>query len=267
MRHPPYLPRFSTVPHLSWCCKPRRAVIGFCTFALFVGAAPIQAGAQDWLSQLLGPRILESPRRPGSHRRVPAPSLVVPAGDFGFSMEQCWKSKEPAVKVDHCAIVISQSSDRKILERAFNRRGHAYMAVGRFVDAANDFTAVITLNSKIAGYFDNRQNAYRAMGQLDDALNLANRAVRLAPTYAFVYGGRGNVFADLSRYDLAIDDYTKAISLGSKNGGLFLDRGKIFVRAGQLSYPNVWGNVTSDALPRRPASDRSRPIRPQRSAL
>ncbi len=267
MRHPPYLPCFSTLPHLSWCCKPRRAVIGFCTFALFVSAAPIQAGAQDWLSQLLGPRILESPRRPGSPRTVPARSLVAPAGDFGFSMEQCWKSKEPAVKVDHCTIVISQSSNRKILERAFNRRGHAYMARGRFVDAANDFTAVIRMNSKIAGYFDNRQNAYRAMGRLDDALNDANRAVRLAPTYAFAYGGRDNVFADLGRYDLEIDDYTKAISLDSKNGGLFLDRSKLFVRAGQLSYPNVWGNVTSDALPRRPAFDRSRPICPQRSVL
>jgi tetratricopeptide (TPR) repeat protein len=233
MRHPPFLSRFPTLRHL--CCKLRRAVIGFCTFALLVSAAPIQAGAQDLLSQFLGPlfgpRILDSPRRPRSPRGVTAPRT----GDFGFSMEQCGNSKEPAVKVDHCSFVISHSSDPKILERAFNRRGLAYMSLNRFAEAANDFTAVIRRNPRIAGYFDNRQNAYRGMGRLNEALNDANRAVRLAPTYAFVYGGRGTVFAEMGRYDLAIEDYTKAISLDSRNAGLFAGRGKISATAGQLN--------------------------------
>jgi hypothetical protein len=88
-----------------------------------------------------------------------APSSVARGGDFRSSMEQCGKSKEPAVKVDHCSVVISQSSDRRILERAFNRRGLAYMDLNRFAEAANDFTSVIRLNPRIAGYYDNRQNA------------------------------------------------------------------------------------------------------------
>jgi S1-C subfamily serine protease len=162
------------------------------------------------------------------------PSLVARV-DFRFSLEQCGKSKEPAVKVEHCSVVISQSSDGKILERAFNRRGLAYMDLNRFAEAANDFTSVIRLNPRIAGYYDNRQNAYRAMGRLQEALNDANKAIRLAPTYSFVYVGQGNVFADMGQYDLAIEDYTKAISLDSGNAGLFVDRGKIFAKSGQLS--------------------------------
>ncbi len=164
-----------------------------------------------------------------------APSLVAHTGDFRFSMEQCGKSTEPAVKVDHCSVVISQSSDRRILERAFNRRGLAYMGLNRFAEAANDFTVVIRLNPRIAGYYDNRQNAYRAMGRLQEALNDANKAIRLAPTYSFVYVGQGNVFADMGRYGLAIEDYTKAISLNSRNAGLFVGRGKIFAKAEQLN--------------------------------
>ena len=42
------------------------------------------------------------------------------------------------------------SWDPKILERAFNRRGLAYMSLNQFAEAANDFTAVIRLNPRIA---------------------------------------------------------------------------------------------------------------------
>ena len=161
-------------------------------------------------------------------------SSGIRAVDFEFSMEACRNSKEPAVKVDHCTRVISQSSDRKILERAFNRRGLAYMDLKQFGEAAKDFTEVIRLNPRIAGYFDNRQAAYKEMGRLADALSDANRAVQLAPTYSFVYRSRGLVFTDLGRYDFAIDDYTKGLSLDSNDSGLLADRGETFVKAGKL---------------------------------
>lgn len=163
-----------------------------------------------------------------------APALAAGPGNLAFSMDQCRNGKEPAVKVDQCSVIISQSADPKIRERAFNRRGHAYMALNRFAEAAHDFTAVIRLNPRIAGYYDNRQNALRALGQMDDALADANEAVRLAPAYSFVYGGRGNVFTDMGRYDLALQDYATAISLDPKNAGLFVGRGKIFVKVGRL---------------------------------
>src|ERR1700730_9581273 len=150
-------------------------------------------------------------------------------GDFGASMEQCGQSKVQAEKIEYCSIVISRSSDRKILERAFNRRGLAYMDLQRFAEAAKDFTEVIKINPRIAGYFDNRQNAYKAMGRLSDALNDANKAIELAPTYAFVFRGRANIYADMGRYDLALSDYDQAITLEPKDAGLFVDRGKVYV--------------------------------------
>ncbi len=154
-------------------------------------------------------------------------------GDLASSMDQCRNAKDPAVRVDQCSAAIAQSANPQIRERAFNKRGHAYMELKRFTEAADDFTAVIRLNPKIAGYYDNRQNALKALGRLDDALADANKAVRLAPDYSFVYGSRGDVFTEMGRYDLALRDYTTAISLDPKNAGRFVTRGKIFVKAGR----------------------------------
>jgi uncharacterized caspase-like protein/Tfp pilus assembly protein PilF len=155
-------------------------------------------------------------------------------GDFGPSLEQCGKSKVQAEKIEYCSFVISRSSDRRILERAFNRRGLAYMDLQKFAEAAKDFTEVIKINPRIAGYFDNRQNAYKAMGRLSDALNDANKAIELAPTYTFVFRDRANVYADMGRYDLALRDYDHAITLEPKDAGLFVDRGKVYVKAQQI---------------------------------
>jgi tetratricopeptide (TPR) repeat protein len=161
-------------------------------------------------------------------------SSSVSASDFHFSMNQCQKSKAASAKVEHCAAVIQQSKDPRVLERAFNSRGLANMELNRFGDAVNDFSAAIHLSPRIAGYYDNRQGAYKSLRRLDDALNDANMAVRLAPNYAFVYSSRGTVYDEMGRFDLAIGDYTTAISLDPRNAGLHFGRGKILAKAKRL---------------------------------
>ncbi len=165
---------------------------------------------------------------------ITGPSSLAGASDFGFSVDQCGKSKVASVKVGYCTAVIQKSNDPRILERAFNRRGHANMELNRFADAVSDFSEVIRLNPRIAGYYDNRQNAYKSLGQLGDALNDANAAIRFAPNYAFVYRARGNVYVEMGRLDLAVGDYTTAISLDPRDAGLLLDQGKILAKAGHL---------------------------------
>ena len=165
---------------------------------------------------------------------ITGPSSLAGASDFGFSVDQCGKSKVASVKVGYCTAVIQKSNDPRILERAFNRRGHANMELNEFADAVSDFSEVIRLNPRIAGYYDNRQNAYKSLGQLGDALNDANAAIRFAPNYAFVYRARGNVYVEMGRLDLAVGDYTTAISLDPRDAGLLLDQGKILAKAGHL---------------------------------
>lgn len=170
---------------------------------------------------------------------IDASQFTIPASPgsgppaLAFSIE-CRNATAPADKIKQCSAVISQSADPKIRERAFNRRGLAYMELKRFPEAVSDFTAVIRLNPKIAGYFDNRQNAFKGQGRLEEALADANEAVRLAPTYSFVYFGRGNIFTVMGRSNLALKDYTTAISLDPNNAGLYGGRGEIFLKIGSL---------------------------------
>ena len=153
------------------------------------------------------------------------------AARLNTAIAQCGKSKIDAERLDACSIVISATRNPVLLERAYNRRGHANMALSRYEAAANDFTQIIRLNPRVAGYFDNRQNAYRSFGRMDSALADANEAVRLAPNYPFVYYGRGSLYALWGKYGLAISDYNTAISLEPLNSYAYLDRGKIYAKA------------------------------------
>jgi S1-C subfamily serine protease len=155
------------------------------------------------------------------------------ARSLSAAMHECRNAKDLAEKVEQCSFVISQSRDRRLLERAFNSRGLAYSQLGRFAEAVRDFTEVIRLDPKIAGYFDNRQAAYKGMGRLTDALDDANTAVRLAPNYSFAYRGRGGVFAEMGQYGSALRDFATAISLDPSDAGLLVDRGKVLAKAGR----------------------------------
>ena len=95
--------------------------------------------------------------------------------DAATELRQCVNEKDPNEKIDHCSRVIGQSRGIAALITAHNTRGLALMEVGRFAEAAQDFTFVIRYEPRVAGFYDNRQNAYRRSGQFDLAL--------LAPTW------------------------------------------------------------------------------------
>ena len=143
-------------------------------------------------------------------------------------LRQCTNSKDANEKVNHCSNVINQSTSNASLVIAHNTRGLALMEIGRFAEAADDFTFVIRYEPRVAGYYDNRQNAYRRNGQLDLALLDANTAIQLAPNYSFVYHGRASVYKDMGKVDLALADYDKAIELSPQDGGLFIERGMTY---------------------------------------
>jgi S1-C subfamily serine protease len=149
------------------------------------------------------------------------------------ALHACLSANGAFEKIDTCSVVIRGSRQREKLERAFLRRGNAYVEVGRFGDAVNDFSALIRINPRVAGYYDNRQNALRSMGLFQAALGDANTAIRLAPTYSFGYRSRGNVNDAMGRFDSAIADYTKGVSIAPHDAGLLIDRGKVLVKVGR----------------------------------
>ncbi len=147
----------------------------------------------------------------------------------------CQKGSGASEQIVSCTQVINQSSNDDILEKAYNRRGLAYMKLGNYPSAIEDFNKVINLNPKIAGYYDNRQNAYRLNGQNDLAFRDANKAIQLAPTYSFVYRARGNLYSIVEQYDPAIQDYNMAINLDRSNSGLYYERGLVLQKQGKFT--------------------------------
>lgn len=156
-----------------------------------------------------------------------APAAADPIGD-------CRRARSAAEKIDLCSRAIALDRRSNSLERAFLRRGNAYVEIGDHRRAADDFSSVIAINPRVAGYFDNRLQAYRSLGQLNDALEDANRSVRMTNGQAFAYRSRGLVYGDINRLDAAIGDFSTAINFEPANAGLYMDRGKFLVRAGRL---------------------------------
>ena len=150
--------------------------------------------------------------------------------DVESAFEQCRGSKDLNTKALSCAFVIERSKYRSQVERAYNSRGLANMALKNFSNAVQDFTHAMELDKTNAGYVDNRQGAFFALGQLNRALEDSNHAIRLAPSYAFVYHSRAMIYNAINLYDDAIHDLTTAISSKQNWIELLVDRGKVFAK-------------------------------------
>lgn len=144
----------------------------------------------------------------------------------------CRTSKDAEEKVRYCSIVIEHASDRRDLERLYLRRGNSFNELGRYDDAVADFSNLIRINPRVAGYYDNRQYALKSLGLFKEALADANAAVSLAPMQAFVYRSRGLVLESMQNYSAAINDFDRAIGIDPINNGLVIDRARIKVKAG-----------------------------------
>ncbi len=153
--------------------------------------------------------------------------------DLPTATDACKKASDKQAVIASCSTVIALSHDTRLLERAYNRRGMANEAIGQFNGAVNDYSQVIRLDPKIAGYYDNRMRAYKALGLLDLALRDSDTAVAMAPGYPFVFHGRGAVHYDRGEYIQAVADYGTALALNRADAPLLVDRGRALMKLGQ----------------------------------
>ena len=147
----------------------------------------------------------------------------------------CFKTKIATEKLMYCGIALQNTSgiDSKTLEKLYLRRGNAFAELARFSEAINDFTSLIKISPRIAGYYDNRQSAYRELGIFNEALSDANIAIQIAPQYSFVYRSRGLTYEAMKQYGLAINDFDTAIFINPSDIGLIIDRARIKAKSGK----------------------------------
>ena len=176
---------------------------------------------------------------------ISAAPIPASAQSVQRAFDICRTSKDAGEKVRYCSVVIDHASDRRDLERLYLRRGNSFVELGRFNDAVADFSNLIRINPRVAGYYDNRRNALQSLGLLKEALADANAAVSIAPSEGFVYRARGFVWESLQRYDAAVGDFNRAINIDPTNNGLIIDRARIRVKARRWRGPTTSCRATA----------------------
>jgi tetratricopeptide (TPR) repeat protein len=150
------------------------------------------------------------------------------------AFSDCRRSQEdPTVKVLACTVVID-NVEKSFIERAYNSRGLAYMALKQYQKAISDFSAAITYDRQNSGYVDNRQGAYFALGDYKKALDDAELAVKIDPSAAFVYRSRGAIFNEIGQYEKAINDFSTAFKLDPSWVNLLIYRAISFRKLGRM---------------------------------
>lgn len=138
-------------------------------------------------------------------------------------------------RIHLCSLALQTTTDRQLRERILLRRGNSLQEGERHQEAIRDYTDLIRINPRIAGYYDNRKSAFQALGRYAEALVDANTAVSIAPTHAFVFRSRALLFEDMQQYEAAITDFDRAISMSANDVGLLVDRARLKVRGGRAA--------------------------------
>jgi tetratricopeptide (TPR) repeat protein len=144
----------------------------------------------------------------------------------------CSGDVAPAAVAACTAIIQSDQEDPdqalpEDVASAFNRRGHAYVALGDTTHAIADFDRAIALDPKNIQAYYNRGVAYFSIRQSDRAIADLDQAIKLDPNNTYAFTNRGVVHAEAGRHALALRDFDQAISLDPTNANALYDRGLV----------------------------------------
>ncbi|MDP6723281.1 MAG: tetratricopeptide repeat protein, partial [Pirellulaceae bacterium] len=166
--------------------------------------------------------------------------LWFPAAVTAENLEFCRRANEVQNAEDYKTAILhyTQCVERgdlstKNLFLALYNRGNAYLAMGQFAEAIEDYTQATRLDPVHAYAFNNRGNALTRTGQLDRAIQDYDQAIQLAPKDDVPLFNRGNAYSLKKQYDQAIRDFSNAIRLNADNVPAYNNRGNIYRQTGQ----------------------------------
>ena len=96
---------------------------------------------------------------------------------------------------------------------AYDNRGVALAAEGRFDEAIEDFRKTIQINPNHFEALEDLGNALASKGRLDEAIENYYKAIQINPNSSEALNNLGNALADKGRLDEAIENYYKAIQI------------------------------------------------------
>lgn len=118
--------------------------------------------------------------------------------------------------------------------KAYNNRGLAYGNLGKYQLAIEDFSVSVRKNNREPMAYFNRGNVFKALGDYQKAIEDYSKAIELNPRKADFYNNRGNTFLKLNIYQQAIDDFNMAIRLNRDYDKAYLNRGIAYESLGNF---------------------------------
>lgn len=119
---------------------------------------------------------------------------------------------------------------------AYLNRGVEYYRLGRFKEAAEDFTVLVESGGpapELAESYRYRAIAYQGMDENSLAIRDLNEAIRLNPGNPAAYNDRGNSYAGIGYYKKAVEDLQTAIRLEPGNSVFYYNIGIAYLKAGE----------------------------------
>jgi protein O-mannosyl-transferase len=96
---------------------------------------------------------------------------------------------------------------------AHNNLGNAYLSVGLFDKAIEQYQTALSLNPNYTRAHNNLGNAYQYKGLFDKAIEQYQKALSLKPDYIEAYINLGVMYQSKGLFDKAIEQYQTALSL------------------------------------------------------
>jgi tetratricopeptide (TPR) repeat protein len=114
---------------------------------------------------------------------------------------------------------LSVTHDNSIMH---NNRGAAYLEIGDYFRAIEDFDKAIAISPRYANPYYNRGIAYGKLGNHTRAFGDFNKAIELDPNYLMAYYNRGMAYGNIGNYEKGYEDLKTAARLGSEEARYFL---------------------------------------------
>ncbi len=127
---------------------------------------------------------------------------------------------------------------------AYLNRGVEYYRLGRFKEAADDFTVLVESGGpapELAESYRYRGLTYQKMDENSLAIRDLSESIRLNPASPAAYNDRGNSYAETGYYKNAVEDLQTAIRLDPGNHIFYYNIGIAYLKAGErdLGLSNI----------------------------
>jgi len=114
----------------------------------------------------------------------------------------------------------------------YNDRGFFYDQLGRYWPAIENYNEAIRLNPNHVLYYINRGAAYDNLGLYQNAIGDYNHAINLQPDYVEAYNNRGIAYRKLGQHQLALKDFNTFIRLKPENAIGYHNRAFLYLKQG-----------------------------------